>query len=94
MAIPTASELKHRIIFDNALKSVEAEKALEVAFKRVDSIPRNGVFDISVSLGSQYRTIMEELLQKAGYRLVSMHFSSWNNESTAQIRLQIPPQSE
>lgn len=91
MAIPTAEELTHRITYDNALKTVEAEKALEVAFKRVESIPKNGIFDISVELGSPYKAVMEELLRKAGYHLISIHFSTWRNEPSAQIRLQIPP---
>ncbi|AUG85109.1 hypothetical protein FDJ19_gp189 [Vibrio phage Ceto] len=94
MAIPSAKELTQRIALDNAGKALEAEKALEVAFKRVESIPRNGVFDISVGLGSTHKAVMEELLRKAGYHLISIHFSTWRNEPSAQIRLQIPPQAE
>lgn len=94
MAIPSAKRVLETSYLSNMTIRLGIEQRLTTALDKPLDIKEGKPFDIIIDALPEHRGTIEDLLVKAGYRVVSIHYSTWRNETSATIRLSIPPQAE
>lgn len=89
MPIPAPSQILDNITRDKHLNRRRIEKVLETALNKVRSMDSNTIY-ITVELRPSDKSLSIELLQKAGYEVVTFEATTWRNEYLAHLVLSIP----
>lgn len=92
--IPTPKELLDRSVFNNEVIRKELIVKLSGELNRRIDIAKGDILDITIQAPGTQRRLATELLQEAGYNVITARNPTHRNESYLEIRIQIPPQSE